>query len=311
MNPLVLRTPEHCFDNLPDFPWAPNYLTVQHPEHGPLRLHYLDVGPVDGQVVLMLHGEPTWCFLYRHMIHALSRQGLRCIAPDLIGFGRSDKLARRGDYSYAAHVGWVTDLVDGLDLRNITLVCQDWGGPIGLSVLAHDPARFAAVVAANTLLPNCEAPPRGVPDWPGDIVTQWVAATASAEDLPVGDTVAAVCVNPLPDAVHGAYDVPFPEPRYKAGPLEFPSLIPIREDMPGTTENRATWRVLETWEKPFVTAFSDSDPSTAAWAEVFCRRVPGARGQAHPVIAGAGHFLQEEQGPVLAEVVAQLVRQLH
>lgn len=308
MNPLVLRTPDQQFINLPDFPWTPNYLMVLHREHGPLRLHYLDVGPADGPVVLMLHGEPTWSFLYRHLIHALSAQGLRCIAPDLIGFGRSDKLARRRDYRYADHIGWITDLVSGLDLQNITLVCQDWGGPIGLSVLAREPARFAAVVAANTLLPNCEAPPNGIPDWPGDIVTQWVAATATAEDLAVGDTVAAVCVNPLPDAVRAAYDAPFPEPCYKAGPLEFPSLIPIREDMPGTAENRTTWRVLESWDRPFVTAFSDSDPSTTAWAEVFRRRIPGAHGQMHPVIAGAGHFLQEEQGVALAEVVLGLFR---
>lgn len=307
MNPLVLRTPEEHFSRLPDFPWAPNYFTVQHPEHGALRLHYVEAGPADGPVVLMLHGEPTWSFLYRHMIRHLTGHGVRCIAPDLIGFGRSDKLARRGDYSYAAHVGWIADLVAGLDLRRITLVCQDWGGPIGLSVLARHPDRFRAVVAANTLLPNCEPPPAGVPDWPGDIVTQWVAATATAEDLPVGGTVAAVCVNPLPEAVVAAYDAPFPEPRYKAGPLEFPSLIPVRDDMPGTAENRATWRFLETWDRPFVTAFSDSDPSTAAWAEVFRRRIPGARGQSHPVIAGAGHFLQEEQGPALAEVVLQLL----
>ncbi len=306
----ILRTPDHRFTGLPDFPWEPRYLQLADPRLGPLRMHYLDEGPQRGPVILLLHGEPSWCFLYRHMIRDLTARGLRCVAPDLIGFGRSDKPADRGDYSYAGHVAQIAELVTTLDLRDIVLVCQDWGGPIGLSVLARMPDRFQAVVAANTLLPNCEAPPAGVAPWPGEIVEQWVAATRTAVDLPVSDVIAAVSVNPLPDAVRAAYDAPFPTAAFKAAPLEFPSLIPIREDMAGVAENRRTWQLLAQWQKPFVTAFSDSDPATAAWAEVFRQRIPGARGRSHPVIRGAGHFLQEEQGPALAAVVAEVASSL-
>lgn len=306
----VLRTPDDHFTGLPDFPWEPRYLQLADDRLGPLRMHYLDEGPQQGPVVLLLHGEPSWCFLYRHMIRELSARGLRCIAPDLIGFGRSDKPAQREYYSYAGHVTQMAALVAALDLRDITLVCQDWGGPIGLSVLAQMPERFAAVVAANTLLPNCEAPPGGVEPWPGEIVEQWVAATRVATDLPVADVVAGVCVAPLSAAVRAAYDAPFPTPAYKAAALEFPGLIPIREDMPGVAENRRTWRLLEQWQKPFVTAFSDSDPATAAWADVFRRRIPGARDRSHPLIRDAGHFLQEEQGPALAAVVAEVASSL-
>lgn len=306
----VLRTPEHHFLELPDFPWAPRYLQLAGSRHGSLRMHYLDEGPDTGPVVLLLHGEPSWCFLYRHMIRDLTERGLRCVAPDLIGFGRSDKPAQRSDSSYAGHVAQMAELVRTLDLHNIILVCQDWGGPIGLSVLAQMPERFQAVVAANTLLPNCQAAPAGVEPWPGEIVEQWVAATREATDLPVSGVIAAVSVTALPERVLAAYDAPFPTPAYKAAALEFPSLIPIHEGMPGVAENRQTWRLLEQWQKPFITAFSDSDPATAAWAEIFRRRIPGAQGRSHPIIRGAGHFLQEEQGPALAAVVAEVASSL-
>jgi haloalkane dehalogenase len=306
----VLRTPDHHFSNLPDFPWAPNYQMVADKTHDQLRMHYLDVGPRDGRIVLMLHGEPSWCFLYRHMIHALSARGMRCIAPDLIGFGRSDKPTARSDYSYVGHVAQVGELLRALDIQSAVLVCQDWGGPIGLSLLAEMPERFSAVVAANTLLPGCEPPPNGVEPWPGEIVEQWVAATRDAEDLDIAGVIGAVSCTPLSPAVLAAYDAPFPDARYKAGALVFPSLIPTDIDMAGAAENRRTWTFLSRWQKPFVTAFSDSDPATAAWAPVFQRRIPGAQGREHPVIPGAGHFLQEEQGAALAAVVADTVNAL-
>jgi len=306
----ILRTPDHRFTGLPDFPWTPRYLQLADRQLGSLRMHYLDEGPRAGPVVLLLHGEPSWCFLYRHMIRDLTGRGLRCVAPDLIGFGRSDKPAQRSDYSYAGHVAQMTELVEALNLRDIILVCQDWGGPIGLSVLARMPERFQAVVAANTLLPNCEGPPAGVASWPGEVIEQWVATTRSANDLPIGEVVAGVSVTPLSASVRAAYDAPFPTPAFKAAALEFPSLIPIHKDMPGVAENRQTWRLLEQWRKPFVTAFSDSDPATAAWADVFRQRIPGARGRSHPTIHRAGHFLQEEQGPALAAVVAEVASSL-
>ncbi|MBB3047254.1 haloalkane dehalogenase [Litorivivens lipolytica] len=302
---MILRTPEQRFAALPDFPYSPHYLTLPHAE-GELRMAYIDEGPRDAPVVLMLHGEPSWSFAYRHVIAAVAAAGYRAVAPDHIGFGRSDKLPHRSDYSYAAFVAWMTAFVDQLDLKNIVLVCQDWGGPIGLSTLAARHERFSGVVAANTLLPNCELPPAGIADWPGEIVTAWVGMTAEADDLPVADIVDSVSVKTLAAEVKAAYDAPFPDASYKAAVLEFPSLIPTRENMAGCAENRQVWQLLETWDKPFVTAFSDSDPSTAPWAEVFRKRIPGADNDLHTTLRGAGHFVQEELGAELAEIVLKL-----
>ncbi len=304
----VLRTPEARFAGLAGFGFAPHYLTVSDARFGALRMAAIDEGPRAAPVALLLHGEPTWSFLYRKMIPRITAAGFRAVAPDFIGFGRSDKLAQRGDYSYAGFVSWLQQLLRTLDLRRVTLVCQDWGGPIGLSALAAEPERFAAVLAANTILPNCEPPPRGVPGWPGELIAGWVSTAAAATDLPVSGIVAGVC-RTVPDAeVLRGYDAPFPDAAYKSGVLAFPGLIPIREEMPGIKENRAVWAVLERFTRPFVTAFSDSDPTTAPWAEVFRLRIPGAGGQPHPVIANAGHFLQEEQGDALADVLLDLMR---
>lgn len=304
----ILRTDTECFNDLPDFNFVPQYVDVPDADYGSLRMHYIDEGPQDAPVVLMLHGEPSWSFAYRHVIAAVYQQGFRAVAPDHIGFGRSDKLRRRGDYSYRRFVEWMIAFVEELDLRAITLVCQDWGGPIGLSVLASMPDRFDAVVAANTLLPNCQEPPAGVTPWPGEVIDNWISMTAAATDLPVGDIIESVSTGPLPAAVKAAYDAPFPDASYKGGVLQFPSLIPVDEQSPGCAENRLTWEFLEQWHKPFVTAFSDSDPTTRDWAGVFQRRVPGAAGSEHPVIAGAGHFVQEEQGEVLAAVILDVLR---
>ncbi len=306
--PAVLRTEEARFAGLADFAFAPRYLTVTHARLGALRMAAIDEGPRDAPVALLLHGEPSWSYLYRTIIPRLTAAGFRAVAPDFIGFGRSDKPARRGDYSYDAFVGWLREFIEHLDLRRITLVCQDWGGPIGLRVLAEQPRRFAAVLAANTILPNCEAPPRGVPEWPGATIENWAAYAAAADDLQVSGIIAAVSRKPLGELAQRAYDAPFPEASYKAAALAFPALIPLRADMPGIAENRRVWEFLETFGRPFVTAFSDGDPTTAPWAEVFRRRVPGASGQEHPVIKGAGHFLQEDAGEALAEVLVGLLR---
>lgn len=311
LHPQVLRTPDERFGDLPDFPFQPRYCPVHDPRFGALRMHYVDEGPRTAPVVLMLHGEPTWSFLYRKLIAPVAAAGYRAVAPDFIGFGRSDKLARRADYSYQAFVDWIVEFVETLDLRRIVLVCQDWGGPIGLRLLAAMPERFDAVLAANTLLPGNEPPPRGVPDWPGQIIETWVATSKAAQDLPVAEIVAGTCVARPAPAILRAYDAPFPSAAHKAGVLEFPSLIPIRADMPGVAENRRAWAVLERFDKPFVTAFSDSDPSTKAWEQVFQRRVPGAAGQPHTEIAAAGHFLQEENGEALAAVLLDLLRRVY
>ncbi len=308
----ALRTPDSCFVGLPDFDYPPCYLELSDAEFSALRMHYVSVGSagVNAPTVLMLHGEPSWSFAWRKVLSALSAAGVCAVAPDHIGFGRSDKLRRREDYSCQRHVAWMCQCVEVLDLRQVVLLCQDWGGAIGLRVLAAMPERFVGVVATNTLLPNCEPPPRGVADWPGELIDQWVSFAADAKDLAVADIVAGASVSSLPEEVKRAYDAPFPDATYQAGALAFPGLIPLREDMPGAAENRAAWRVLEQWEQPFVTAFSDGDPTTKAWETVFQARVPGAQGQPHVEIGDAGHFVQEEQGGALAEVVLDLLRRL-
>jgi haloalkane dehalogenase len=303
----ILRTDEVRFAGL-DFPYAPRYVELRDAHFGALRMAAIDAGPQDAPVALLLHGEPTWSYLYRHIIPKVAAAGFRAVAPDFIGFGRSDKLAARADYSYAAFVGWLREFVEILDLSRITLVCQDWGGPIGLSVLAQLPQRFAAVLAANTLLPNCEPPPLGVAGWPGETIENWAAYAAASDDMAVSAIIGGVSRRPLSELTQRAYDAPFPDASYKAAALAFPPLIPIRADMPGIAENRRVWEYLAKFERPFVTAFSDSDPTTAPWAEVFRRRVPGAASQVHPVIAGAGHFLQEDAGEALAEVLVGLLR---
>lgn len=298
----ILRTPDERFQNLPDYPFEAHYLELPS-DVGALRMHYIDEGPSDAPVVLMLHGEPTWSFAWRHVASKVAAAGYRAVAPDYIGFGKSDKLSERSDYSYAGFVDWLAYFVETLDLQHITLACQDWGGPIGLSVLARMPERFDAVVTGNTLLPNCQPPPLGIADWPSQQITDWIALCRDLDDLPVSDIVAGVCVKPLHSDVKAAYDAPFPDKRYKAAVLEFPGLIPVAEGSKGTAENRESWKVLEQWAKPFVTAFSDSDPSTEPWAEVFRARIPGADNELHTVIKNAGHFLQEEQGAALADVL--------
>lgn len=304
----ILKTPPDRFTDLPGFPYPANYLEIPDPEYGTLAMHYVDEGPTDGPVVLMLHGEPSWSFAWRDVIDAVTTAGFRAIAPDHIGFGRSDKLPARSDYSYARFIDWMDHFVNALDLQNICLACQDWGGPIGLSTLARNPQRFNAVVAANTLLPNNQPPPLGVADWPGDIVVNWVNTVSELSDLPVADIVDSVCNTPLSEGIKAAYDAPFPTPEYKAAALVFPALIPINHTMPGSEENRAVWAFLEQWQKPFVTAFSDADPSTAAWESVFRRRIPGASNDLHCTIKNAGHFVQEEQGAALAEVIIAATR---
>jgi haloalkane dehalogenase len=308
VRPGILRTPDARFEGLPGYGFAPRYAAVEDARLGPLRMHYLDEGPRDRPAVLMLHGNPTWSYLYRHMIDPVAKAGYRVIAPDMIGFGRSDKPVRRKDYSFDRFVGWMRAFVEALDVHGATLVCQDWGGPIGLRVLAGRPERFAAVLATNTLLQNCDPPPLGVPGWPAQAILDWMAACRDNDDLPVAELIARTAVKPLPPEVLAGYEAPFPDARYKAGMLQITCGIPVREGDEGLEANRAAWRALEQFDHPFLTAFSDSDPATIAWEQVFQHRVAGAAGQPHVRIRGAGHFVQEEQGDELADA---LLRFLH
>jgi haloalkane dehalogenase len=253
-------------------------------------------------VALLLHGEPTWSFLYRHVVRELAAVGVRAVAVDLVGFGRSDKPTQASDHSYARHVEWVRTLAfDVLDLTGVTLVGQDWGGLIGLRLVAEHPERFAGVVAANTGLPTGD---HGMPEewW------QFRKAVETAPALDVGRLVQAGCVQPLPPQVRTAYDAPFPSEEHKAGPRAMPTLVPTAPDDPATEANRAAWAVLTTWDRPFLVAFSDSDPITAAMAPILLRSIPGAAGLDHPVIEQAGHFLQEDAGTRLGQVVAGFIR---
>jgi haloalkane dehalogenase len=309
--PGVLRTPDACFADLPDYPFAPHYAQIADERFGSLRMHFVDEGPRDAPVALMLHGEPTWSFLYRKMIPVVAAAGYRAVAPDMIGFGRSDKPAARADYSYQRFVDQLKAFVIGQDLKRITLVCQDWGGPIGLRTLSELTDRFDAVLATNTLIPNFEPPPRGVAGWPGKQIEDWAALCRSSDDLPISEIVSGVGVDRLPEEVRAAYDAPFPDASYKAGTLQITCCIPIAETMPGIAENRKAWEVIEKFDRPFLTAFSDRDPSTKGWEAVFRDRVPGAKGQPHVEIRNAGHFVQEEQGPELAAILVDLMKRTY
>jgi haloalkane dehalogenase len=297
----LYRTPDDRFADLPEFGWPASYAEVSDPDGGPVRMAYIDAGPASGPVALLLHGEPSWSFLYRHVIGELVAAGVRCIAPDLVGFGRSDKPLSPGDHTYARHVEWVRELtLDHLDLRDVTLVGQDWGGLIGLRLAAEHPDRFARIVAANTGLPTGD---QRMPD----VWWTFREAVETAEVLDVGRFVESGCVRGLDDAVRAAYDAPFPAEEAKAGPRAMPGLVPNRPDDPASEANRVAWEVLTRWEKPFLTAFGDSDPITGAMAPILRTLVPGACEQEHPTIENAGHFLQEDAGDELGRVVARFI----
>ena len=290
-----IRTPEHRFENLSDYPFAANYVDIDG-----LRMHYVDEGDKNAPIVLLLHGEPSWSYLYRHMIPPVVAGGLRAIAPDLIGFGKSDKLLKKSDYSYAAHVAWMEGFVAQLDLQEITLVCQDWGSLIGLRVAAENSGRFARIVLANGFLPTGDQqPPR--------MFYYWRTFATYSPWFPVGRIIQSGTIANLGPEVIRAYDAPFPSGVYKAGARAFPQLVPVSPDDPATAANRAAWEVFRRWEKPFLTAFSNRDPITRGGDKIFQSQVPGCQNQQHTTIRNAGHFLQEDKGPELAKVVVDFV----
>ena len=332
-----VRTPEERFENLPDYPFAPNYVHVDDGEGSSLRMHYVDEG--QGEAILCLHGQPTWSYLYRKMIPVMAGAGYRVIAPDLIGFGKSDKPTAQDSYSYSRHVHWVKGLIDALDLAAITMFAQDWGGAIGLRLVAENPDRFARVVVANTGLGDAA-------EFPDEMAPRLKELLAQTPVLPMME-MAAKMMNPkgpfanveddrppfmywmkhsqaspefdpavvvraslkhCTDEEYAAWEAPFPSEEYMAGARVFPSLAPIIPDNPEIPANRAAWSVLSNFEKPFLTAFSDGDPATRGGEKRFIETVPGARGQKHTVIEGAGHFLQDDAGAELAAVVVNFMR---
>lgn len=296
-----LRTPDERFADLPDFPYPPRYCEVDDADGGRLRVAWVEDGPSEADPVLLLHGEPSWSFLYRRMIPVLAAAGHRVVCPDLVGFGRSDKPTAIADHTYARHVEWMRAVVfDELDLRRVTLVGQDWGGLIGLRLAAEHPERFARIVVANTGLPTGDLP---MPD----IWWQFRTAIQGMPQIDIGRFVQSACVHPMDDAVRAGYDAPFPDDSYCAGPRAMPGLVPTAPDDPASEANRAAWKALCDSPTPMLVAFSDADPITGAMGPIFIGQMRGAQGVEHPVIHGAGHFLQEDAGEELAEAIVRFL----
>lgn len=296
----TLRTPDERFADLPGYTFTPHYVVVPDGEGDTLRIHYVDEGPADAPVVLLLHGEPSWSYLYRKMVPILAAAGLRAVAPDLVGFGGSDKPAARTDYTYQRHVDWIWSAVEAIGLHDITLVGQDWGGLIGLRLVGEHPEHFARVVAANTFLPTGDRDP-------GEAFLAWQKFSQKVENFHVGGIIKGGTTSELSDDVIAAYDAPFPDESFKEGARQFPMLVPSRPDDPASEPNRRAWEVLRTYERPFLCAFSDRDPITAGADRVLRAEIPGTNDQPHTTIQGAGHFLQEDAGEELAEVIVKFV----
>lgn len=298
----TLRTPDDRFDDVPDFPYATRYCEIADGDGGALRVAWVEDGPEGADPVLMLHGEPSWSYLYRKMIPILVAAGHRVICPDLVGFGRSDKPTRREDHTYARHVEWMrTVAFDVLDLRDVTLVGQDWGGLIGLRLAAEHPERFAGLVVANTGLPNGEQPL-------ADIWWRFREVITTAPELNIGWFVQGGCRQQLSDEVRAGYDAPFPADEYCAGPRAMPGLVPTSPEDPAAAANKTAWTKLSVSPTPMLVAFSDSDPITGPMAAIFQHAMRGAQGIDHPTIRGAGHFLQEDAGEELADHIVEFLR---
>ncbi len=291
----VLRTPDECFADLPEFPFQPHYLDITDAELGSLRIHYLDEGPRDGRVVLCLHGEPSWSYLYRKMIPVFTAAGLRVLAPDLVGFGRSDKPASRADYTYRKHVQWMAQWLAAMRVEQVCLLGQDWGGLIGLRLVAENPDQFASFSISNTGLPTGDHSM-------GEAFERWRAFSQRHGDFDTGFIVNLFGRGNLSEAVIAAYRAPFPDDSFKAGARQFPMLVPGRPDDPASEDNRRAWKQLMQWHKPVLLCYSDSDPITQGADRPFRQWVPGTQGQPHCTLKGH-HFIQEEDGEAWAQAV--------
>ncbi|MFX1378612.1 MAG: haloalkane dehalogenase [Promethearchaeota archaeon] len=292
----LLRTPDELFENLPDYPFKPNYLNVEG-----IRIHYIDEGLKDAEAILLMHGEPSWSYLYRHMIPILLEAGFRTIAPDLVGFGRSDKPTEKSDHTFRKHVEWISSFVNMLDLKNITLFCQDWGSLIGLRVAIENQERFSRIVLSNGGLPT------GVRK-PTEAFLEWQHFSRTATKFNVGRIIQGATITKLPRNVIKAYDAPFPDDTFKAGPKIMPSLVPTSIEDPEHEANKEAWEQFSQWKKPFLTAFSDKDPITRGGYRKWQEKVPGAQGQKHVTIKDGGHFVQEDKGPELANLIIEFIK---
>lgn len=291
----ILRTPDERFENLPDYAFAPHYQTVRDEDGTEIRIHCVDEGPRDAEPILLMHGNPTWAYLYRKMIPALLKTGRRVIAVDLVGCGRSDKPADKADYTLARHYDWMSKWLMAMDLQQITLFCQDWGGTIGLYLASQFPERFARVIASNTGLPLGEGE--------SEFMKMWVGMMQAASDFPWPMLEAGMTVKPSPEEL-AAYHAPFPTNAYEAGIIKFPLLIAVQVDNPGAPLNREAWVRLANFDKPFLTIFGDLDPVAKGWDKRAHKHIPGAKGQAHHTIPDASHFIQEDAPAELVERIA-------
>ncbi len=297
----TIRTPDTRFDDLNDYPYKPNYVEINDGEGSTLRVHYLDEGPKNSNPILLLHGEPSWSYLYRHMIPILVEEGHRVVVPDLVGFGKSDKPVEQTDYSYARHVDWMAELIfDHLNLTSITFFGQDWGGLIGLRLLAQEPDRYDRVVIGNTGLPTGKGEAT-------EAFLAWQKFSQTAPEFPIGKLINSACIRDLTTDETHAYDAPFPTDEYKAGARIFPSLVPTSSSDPASQDNLAAWEVLSEYQKPFLLAFSDSDPVTKGGDAPFHAKVPGTKGQNHVTLENGGHFLQEDKSKELAAIMNDFI----
>lgn len=331
----TLRTSDERFENLPDFSFRPHYTEVDDCDGGSLRIHHLQEGAKDAPTVVCMHGQPSWSYLYRHMIPSLLDSGLHVLAPDLVGYGRSDKPASVDDYSYQRQVDWLTSWLLANDVRGATFFGQDWGGLIGLRIVAENPERFDAVVIGNTGLPvpqnvseeMCEEVRRFRTEAPTPSLAEVMAALSQGDpsrqafnfahwqkwcyetaDLPVATAIMGGTGGKTLSAKElAAYDAPFPDASYKMGPRAMPSQVPTLPDDPSVAANKKAWQVFEKWEKPFVCTFSDNDPVTKGGDKPFLARVPGAKNQPHTTLKDGGHFLQETHGKALADIIARVI----
>lgn len=292
----ILRTPDECFANIKDYPFTPHYVDVDG-----LSIHFADEGPADAPPVLMLHGEPTWSYLYRKIIPVVINAGFRAIAPDLVGFGKSDKPTPRSEYTYQKHVDWMRGFILALDLKNITLVCHDWGGLIGLRLAAENEDRFTRIVTTNTFLPTGDIAP-------GEAFLKWRKFSQETPNFHAGGIVKGGCKSELSQEIIDAYNAPFPEDKYKEGARQFPALVPVTPDDPASEPNRKAWAVLSQWKKPFLTAFGDSDPITRGADKFLQMAVPGAKDQPHVTIKDAAHFIQEDKPEELADAIVDFLK---
>jgi len=300
----VLQTPESAFSKITDFPYTPQYVQVTDTVSSEITMAYYQAGPKDGHTILLMHGEPTWAYLYRKMIPLLAEAGFNVLVPDLIGFGRSDKPTRREDYTYARHVIWVKEWFNQAVKGPVTLFCQDWGGLLGLRLVADMPDQFAGVMVSNTGLPTGDAPP-------SDAFIKWRRFSQDVPVFPTSSIIQGGTVTELSQQTMNAYDAPFPSEEYKAAARIFPLLVPVSSDNAQAQANRNAWEKLKQFDRPFMTAFGDSDPVTAGGDRLFQKLIPGCQGISHATIEGGGHFIQEDKGEELAALLEQFIKTTH